>query len=285
VIVVAGGTGRLGSLVVKDLVGRGHRVRVLTRDPARAAALVGPLVDVVQADIRLGADVARACADAAIVVSAVHGVAGPGHVSPESVDRDGNGHLFDAARVVGADVVLTSIVDARPDHPVGLFRMKAAAEASLQASGLASTIVRPSAFGELYVELFRDTARRMRRPLVLGRGDNPVNFVAVEDVAHVVVEAVVDRSLRGQILEVAGPANLTLGELAVHALPGSRPRHVPRGLLRVGSRLPGQPGRLAGLALAMDTLPMAVPPDRVRRPKGLPVTPITELIGRTLPQR
>ena len=38
-ILVAGGTGRLGTLVVTQLAQRGARVRVLTRDPARAAHL------------------------------------------------------------------------------------------------------------------------------------------------------------------------------------------------------------------------------------------------------
>ena len=39
VILVAGGTGRLGTLVVRRLAGTGLAVRVLTRDPARAQHL------------------------------------------------------------------------------------------------------------------------------------------------------------------------------------------------------------------------------------------------------
>jgi Predicted nucleoside-diphosphate-sugar epimerases len=38
-VVVAGGTGRLGTLVVVGLAARGIEVRVLTRDPRRAAHL------------------------------------------------------------------------------------------------------------------------------------------------------------------------------------------------------------------------------------------------------
>ena len=36
-VLVAGGTGRLGTLVVAGLAARGMEVRVLTRDPRRAA--------------------------------------------------------------------------------------------------------------------------------------------------------------------------------------------------------------------------------------------------------
>src|SRR6478609_10254821 len=52
VILVAGGTGRLGALVVSGLTDRGERVRVLTRDPGRAVKLVGPLVELTVGDVR-----------------------------------------------------------------------------------------------------------------------------------------------------------------------------------------------------------------------------------------
>jgi len=40
-ILVTGGTGRLGTLVVQSLADRGEKLRVLTRDPARARHLGG----------------------------------------------------------------------------------------------------------------------------------------------------------------------------------------------------------------------------------------------------
>ena len=49
-ILVAGGTGRLGSELVRRLVAQRESVRVLTRDPARAAHLPG--VEVVVGDVR-----------------------------------------------------------------------------------------------------------------------------------------------------------------------------------------------------------------------------------------
>jgi uncharacterized protein YbjT (DUF2867 family) len=42
VIVVAGGTGTLGTRLVLRLAGQGLAARVLTRDPARAHHLAGP---------------------------------------------------------------------------------------------------------------------------------------------------------------------------------------------------------------------------------------------------
>ena len=143
----------------------------------------------------------------ATVVSAVQGFAGPGRVTPASVDRDGNAHLVDAAAAVGAHVVMMSIVGASVDSPMELFRAKYAAEEHLRASGAPWTIVRATAFVELWAEI-------MKKPIVFGRGDNPINFVSVGDVAAVAERAVVDPDLRGRIIEVGGPQNLSFNELA-----------------------------------------------------------------------
>jgi len=96
-ILVAGGTGHLGSFLVKRLAAAGTPVRVLTRVRARATHLRNPAIEIVEGDVRVASDVERAVAGTQLVVSAVHGFAGPGGVSPASIDRDGNRHFIDAA--------------------------------------------------------------------------------------------------------------------------------------------------------------------------------------------
>ncbi len=269
-VLVAGGTGRLGTLVATDLAARGVQVRVLTRDPKRASHLAGGSVEVVTGDVRDPASIAPAAAGMDVVVSAVHGFAGPGGVSPASVDRDGNIRLIDAARSAGADLVLMSVVGAAPESPFELFRMKHAAEAVLGASAVPATIVRATAFLELWIDLLRGAAGRSNRPLVFGRGRNPVNFVSVRDVAALVGRVTVERKTRGQTLEIGGPDNLTLNELAAMVAandgdPG-RPRHVPRAALRAMAatigRMRPELGRQARAALAMDSYDMTFDADR-----------------------
>ena len=75
-ILVAGGTGRLGTALVTRLAGRGVPVRVLTRDPARAAHLSGQRVEVVTGDVRDPASLAPAVRGAEVVVSASTGSPG-----------------------------------------------------------------------------------------------------------------------------------------------------------------------------------------------------------------
>ena len=77
--------------------------------------------------------------------------------------------------------------------------MKWAAEQHLRSSGVGWTIVRASAFAEMWIEMFDQSAKAGKGPQVFGDGDNPVNFVSVEDVAVAVARAATDPALRGQV--------------------------------------------------------------------------------------
>lgn len=259
-ILIAGGTGRLGTALVTRLAGRGRPVRVLTRDPARAAHLSAERVEVMTGDVRDPASLAAAVRGAEVVVSAVQGFAGPGGVSPATVDYQGNVNLTNAARAAGAEFVLMSVVGAAADSPMELLRMKYAAEQHLQASGIRWTIVRATAFFELWIDLLGQTAARSGRPAVFGRGTNPINFVSVTDVAALAEQAVTDFATRGRILEIGGPGNLTFNQLAamIQSAAGrtSSPRHVPPAMLRLIACTLGhvkpELGRQTRAALVMD---------------------------------
>lgn len=261
-IVVVGGSGLLGRSVASILSRAGERVRVLVRDPARARAILGDDIDVYAADVRRLDEVGRMVADASVVVSAVHGFLGGRGAGPAEVDRDGNGHLVDAARANGAEVVLVSVLPASLDSPVDLFRAKAQAEQYLRASGAPWTVVRSAPFLETWVEVLAQTAGRSGRPTVFGTGEQPIGFVSAADVAALVALAVTDRTLRGRTLEISGPS-MTMNELA-HALQEvrgwtGRPRHIPRPVLRllgsVASPVSPAFARKSRTALYLDTQP------------------------------
>ena len=264
-ILVVGGTGRLGSLVVGRLAARGLPVRVMTRDPARAAKVVSDGVSLVQGDVRDRSSLVRAVDGVAVVVSAMHGFPGSRGADPAAIDRDGNIRLADVARSAGADLVLMSVVGASANHPMELFRMKYAAEACATSLGMPLTIVRATAYLELWIDILRRTATRSGRPVVFGRGANPINFVSVVDVASIVDRAVTDTSARGRILEICGPACLTMNELAdaVQAADGRRtaPRHAPRAALALAATTIGRVrpavGRQLRAALAMDEIDLS----------------------------
>lgn len=288
-ILVAGGTGTLGTQVVRLFVDRGQDVRVLSRDPARTAHLPGT-VQILAGDLRDPATIAAAVRGCATVVSAVHGFAGPGRPSPETIDRDANRGLIQAAAAAGVGhMVLVSVLGAAPDHPMSLHRAKHAAEQALQAAGLPWTVIRPAAYLETWIGIVGAKLADEGQALVFGPGRNPINFVSADDVAAVVDLAVHDRSLHGQVVEVAGPENLTFTQLAerliaVSGRPG-RTRHIPLPMLRAMSLLarPVSPmfARQAQAAVVMNTTDMTVDLAAIRdRLPTVPATLLDEVLSR-----
>jgi NADH dehydrogenase len=262
-------------------------VRVLTRDSANAAHLADG-IEIVSGDVRDPASLSAAVRDVDGVISAVHGFIGPRGTSPRTVDRDGNANLVEAAADVGADLVLVSVVGASPDNSMELFRMKHAAEQHALGSNVPTTIVRATAFLELWLDLLAETAARSGRPLVFGRGDNPINFVSVTDVAALVDHAATDRSTRGAIVEIGGPDNLTFNQLAraVQAANGRTrgPLHIPRPMLHLMAatvgRIKPQLGRQARAALAMDRENLTFDARAIRKEfPDLPCTALNDVLA------
>jgi uncharacterized protein YbjT (DUF2867 family) len=292
VILVAGGTGLLGSRVVKVLTDEGQRVRVVTRDRRRASHLPAG-VEVVVGDVRRG-QLDRAVEGCDRIVSAVHGFAGPGRTSPAAVDRDGNRALIATAKRAGVDrFVLVSIVGARPDHPTPLHRMKYAAEQELRASGLSAAIVRSTSFLETWIEIIGAKVGHGGPALVLGPGQNPINFVSVDDVAAFVCLAVHGDQRIGDGVSVGGPQNLGFTEIAAHLLARNGrtdpPKQVPLTALKVMAVIarPLRPGfaRQARAAVVMNTTNMTFDalPVRDRFP-DIPATTLADVTEAMTPQ-
>ena len=260
-ILIAGGTGRLGSLLARRLISRGAPVRVLTRDARRVAA-IGADVEHAIGDVRDPGSIHAAMGSVQAVVSAVHGFVGTRGETPETVDWQGNRHLIDCAKAHHADVIMLSVVGANAHSPLELFRMKFAAERYLWDSGIAATVVRASAFRELWMELLAQTAARSGRPLVFGRGENPIDFVSVAAVAEMVDRVIDDRSVRGQTLEIGGTdvscMNALAAEVQRAAGRTTAPRHIAPWMLRAGAgtvgRLNATIGRQMRAAIGMDEL-------------------------------
>jgi uncharacterized protein YbjT (DUF2867 family) len=291
-ILVAGGTGTLGRSLIPLLAGHGEPIRVLTRGGHPSPQLDLPGVEVVIGDVRDPGTLRRAVVGVRTVISAINGFGGEAALGVKAIDRDGNLNLIEVAEAAGVEhFVLLSIQGAAADHPMELFRMKAAAEQRLRASRLSWTMVRPTAYQETWLEM-------VGRPLVVagstrvfGRGQNPINFVSAGDVARVVDLAVSDPALRGVSVDVPGPENLTFDGFVeiVRATTGATGtvNHVPLPMLRLMSFVlrpikPVLAGQIAA-AVVMDTRDMtADTTERARRFPGVPSTPLREVVARQL---
>ncbi|MGZ6060469.1 MAG: hypothetical protein ACXWLP_13500, partial [Myxococcaceae bacterium] len=155
------------------------------------------------------------------------------------------------------------------DHPADFFRAKAAMEALLSKSGMSVALLQPSAFMEVWAAMLGDPILAGKPVQVFGRGENPVSFVASDDVARAAAVLARSPSMPGvERVVLGGPRAIT--HLAVTELFSelsgrpARIRHVPRAMLRTFSVLlrPVAPvaARLMSAALWMDTTDQRVDP-------------------------
>jgi uncharacterized protein YbjT (DUF2867 family) len=271
-ILVVGGTGTLGRRLAERLTDRGDPVRVLTRDPRRGEHLPRA-VELVVGDLRTD-PVDPLVEGASVVISAIHGFAGPTRTRPEAVDRDANARLVAAAKRAGVSrFVLVSVVGAAPDHPMSLHRMKYAAEQDLLHSGISATTVRSTSFLETWMGIIGARLAAGGPALVLGPGRNAINFVSADDVAAFVCLAADGDPRTAQRVSVGGPENLTFTQIAEHLLArsddGSGIRRVPLRVLRAMSVLarPIHPAlaRQAQAAVVMNTTDMTLDAAPIRQ--------------------
>ena len=136
-VLVIGGTGTVGSQVVRELVGRGADARVLTRDPGKAAGLPKG-AQAVKGDLL----------DPATVRSVFGGMDGVFLLNAVSATECHEGLMaVNGARMAGVrKIVYMSVhnVDQAPHLPH--FGSKLPVETALKVSGIATTILRPNNF-------------------------------------------------------------------------------------------------------------------------------------------
>lgn len=286
-ILIIGGTGRLGSLVANRLAAAGRHVSVLSRGLVSPSVTLDDRVERVLGDVRDPIRMQELVADAEVVVLAMHGFVGPGGVSPRTVDQQGSRNVIAAAEQTGADVVLLSIAGASATSPLELARVKYGVEEHLRTTRCRWTVVRSDAFAQTWFDVLEQTAGRSHRPMVFGDGKNPIGWVDVHEVAALVEHAVLEPALRGRTLEISGPERLTLEQLATvvmqhHGWPG-KPRRLPRSALRVLATLaaPVRPdlARQARASLAMDVLPPVDDHETRAAFPGLPAVPVRRLLS------
>ena len=263
-ITVVGGTGRLGRLVTAALLATDRQVRVVSRhagtDPTGPHPALGG-AQLVTADVAVPRQARAAIAGSTVVVAAMTGMDPRRGAGPQAVDRDAAIVLIDAAAQAGCHLILVSVVGAAADSPIELFQMKAAAEEHLRATDVPWTIIRATAFTELWNDIITSSTGRDGRARLLGPARNPMNFVPVGHVTTAVLTAI-DTTPAGQVINVYGDEELSLTDVATR-LTGHPPRHLPAAMVRaIGwAARPVAPGlaRIARQAIAMEHLDLTRP--------------------------
>ncbi|MBW7973620.1 NmrA family NAD(P)-binding protein [Bradyrhizobium sp. BR 10289] len=201
-ILVTGATGRVGRHVVEQLVKRGAKVRVLTRDPAKAEFPAG--VEIAKGDL-LDIEGLRAAFSGVRTLFLLNAVTGDEFTQAIIT--------LNIAREAGVErVVYQSVFDADGAVNVPHFAVKSGAERMLARMGFSATILRPSYFID---------NEHMIKDVILNHGVYPmpigskgIAMVDARDIAEVAAIELIRRDqaadkLPVETINLVGPDNLT----------------------------------------------------------------------------
>jgi NADH dehydrogenase len=212
-ITIFGGGGFLGRYVAQTLLGQGARVRVACRN-ANSANHIKPLgnlgqVQLMEADVRKPASVARGVADADAVVNLVGSFA-----DMNAVQNIGAGVVARAAAEAGVTALVhISAIGADAHSNAEYGQSKAGGEAAVRAAFPSAVILRPSiVFGreDQFINRFAGLIRMLPVVPVIGAATR-FQPVFVGDVAKAVAAALAHQG--GRILELGGPEIFSMMEL------------------------------------------------------------------------
>ncbi|MFN8634339.1 MAG: NAD(P)H-binding protein [Chloroflexota bacterium] len=220
-VLVAGGTGFIGSRVVDQLLAKGgHRVLVMTRDPSRAKRRAG--VEYVAGDVTDPASLETTTRGVEVVVHCVqfpnHPVENPRKGwTYEQIDGEGTERMVAAASKNGVKrFVYLGGAGTRPGRTEPWFRAKERAERAIMSSGMEYVILRPSwIYGPDDRSMNKFVAFVKYLPVVpvIGSGEEQVQALAVEDVGKVAAAAVDEPAATNRVFELGSRPPLTMDEI------------------------------------------------------------------------
>jgi uncharacterized protein YbjT (DUF2867 family) len=220
-VLVTGGSGYLGSHIVKRLVKIDESVRVLVRNPSRAqkeGRLRGLAVEWAEGDVTAPETLSSAMQGVTAVIHTVAIAIEKGRLKYETVNYQGTVNVVEAAKRVGVQRFINMAQLGADSHlPYRFLASKGRAQEYVAASGLNWTAFRPSVIWGPEDEFANTFARLVLiTPIVfpiIGDGQAKFQPVWVEDVVTCVIKALDDPETIGKEYELGGPEVLTIGEI------------------------------------------------------------------------
>jgi uncharacterized protein YbjT (DUF2867 family) len=203
-ILITGATGNAGGEVLRRLAARGMPLRALVRNRAKAAAIEGPNVELVEGDLSKPETLSRALEGVgkALLSSA-----------PDPNQAALQNNLIDAAVRAGLrQIVKISAMGAALDSPVSFCRWHAETERRLTQSGVPYTIVQPNFFMQNTFSFAGTIASEGK--FYGSMKDGKASFVDLRDIGAVAAAALTSPGHEGKTYVVTGPEALSFDDIA-----------------------------------------------------------------------
>jgi len=244
-ILVTGGTGFVGTHLIRRLREQNIAVRVVVRNLNKVRLIEDLGVEIINGDVSDRTSLERAMRGIERVIHLVGIIQeGPG-VTFQGVHLEGTRNVVDAAKGAGVrHFFYQSALGTRPDGRSAYHKTKWLAEELVRTSGIPFTILRPSLIygpGDQFTIRLSDMIRFSPMIPVIGSGASKVQPIFIDDVVACIVKAVTGDPFLNAGYEVGGPDQLTYEEVTVaiaEAMGVKRPTlHMPLFFVRSMARV------------------------------------------------
>jgi len=244
-ILVTGGTGFVGTHLIRRLRSDDISVRAVVRDPDKAQTLRELGVDVVKGELADKSSLERAAAGAERVVHLVGIIQEAAEATFSGIHVEGTRNLLEASKKAGVrHFFYQSALGTRPGAKSRYHKTKWEAEELVRASGIAFTILRPSLIygpGDQFTIRLSEMIRMSPVLPVIGTGKSRTQPISVDDVVACIRKIIISDSFLNEMYEVGGPEQLTYEEVTqtiADALGVRRPTvHMPLFFVRTAARM------------------------------------------------
>ena len=214
-ILIAGGTGFVGSNLAGKLHENGHEITLLTRSGSKTN--IAKNINYVQTDFNTVYEPLPAKPDVLInCIGIIREFPSKG-ITFEKVHYETSKYLVELAnRNDIRRFIQISALGVGPDAKTGYSKTKYKAEELLNDSELNVTIFRPSIIygpGDDFINMIAGFLKKFSVMPVIGDGKYRLQPVHVDDLCEVIIKSLGDKFTYGEIFEIGGPEILTFNEI------------------------------------------------------------------------
>lgn len=284
-ILVAGATGLVGGMITRSLLAQGQPVRILVRPGSNYQPLVEAGAQPILGDLKDRASLDAALVGVEVVITTANSAQRGGPDNPETVEMQGNRNLIDAAQAAGVkQFIFVSALGSDPNSPIPFVRGKGMTEQVLRHSGLAYTILAPTAFMDVWATMIVGMKVMSGLPITLvGEAKRRHSFIAARDVAAFAVAAVGHPAALNQYLPLGGPEALSWRDIvAVYERVLGRPLTVqfiaPGEIVPDLPPVPGLAEFMSGMLASQETFDSVVPMAEMAQAFGVQQTTLENFV-------
>lgn len=216
-ILVTGGTGFVGSHLIRRLRQDSIAVRAVVRNPDKARVLKDLGANIVAGDITDRASMETAAKGCEKIIHLVGIIQEGKGFNFRSVHVDGTRNVLEAAKKASVSrFFYQSALGTSPDAKTAYHRTKWEAEELVRGSSIPFTILRPSLIygsGDQFTIRLSEVMKLAPVLPIIGSGKSKVQPIFIDDVAACIVKAVTSDGFLNKVYEIGGPEQLTYEEV------------------------------------------------------------------------